>query len=164
MPNSSQGDLDAFPASGLGFNLEVAAGLCRASQTEHHWCQECFDMSRRAFEVTPERRKKVHFLAGCGTPHDDIAKVVGCSAKTLRKRFPRELDCAAIEANAQVAGYLFGNAKAGNFQAQKFWLEHRAGWRVPSECRKPLPKPKLVQPPRPLQIAGVIRSGSDAKL
>ena len=121
-------------------------------------------MSRKALEVTPQLSNKVRALAASGAPHDDIAKVVGCSAKTLRKHFRRELDCAAIEMNAQVAGYLFGNAKAGNFQAQKFWLEHRAGWRVPSECRKPLPKPKLVQPPRPLQIAGVIRSGSDAKL
>jgi len=124
----------------------------------------CLDDPTDRYDNSEPVTAKVRALAASGAPHDDIAKVVGCSAKTLRKHFRRELDCAAIEMNAQVAGYLFANARGGNFQAQKFWLEHRAGWRIRSECRQPLPKPKLVQPPKPLQIAGIIRSGSDAKL
>ena len=94
-------------------------------------------MSRRAFEVTPERRKKVHFLAGCGTPHDDIAKVVGCSAKTLRKRFRDELDRGVAETNAMISGFLFNAAKAGNIAAIIFWLKTRAHWRERGEADGP---------------------------
>ena len=60
---------------------------------------------------------------------DDIAKIVGCAPKTLRKRFREELDRGVAEANAMVAGYLFNSAKQGNVTAQIFWLKTRGGGR-----------------------------------
>jgi len=86
-------------------------------------------MARKAFVVTDATREKVRYLAGVGVPQDDIAKIVGCAPKTLRKRFRDELDRGVAEANAQVSGYLFAAAKAGNIAAIIFWLKTRANWR-----------------------------------
>ena len=49
-------------------------------------------MARTVFVVNDALREKVRHLAGLGVPQDDIAKIVGCAPKTLRKRFRDELD------------------------------------------------------------------------
>jgi hypothetical protein len=71
-------------------------------------------MPRTAFVVTHEMREKVRYFAGLGGRQDDIAKMIGCAPKTLRKRFRSELDRGVAEANATMSGYLFAAAKAGN--------------------------------------------------
>jgi hypothetical protein len=86
-------------------------------------------MARPAFVVTAAMREKVQYLAGLGVPQDDIATIVGCAPKTLRKRFREELDRGVAEANAVVAGCLFNSAKQGNVSAQIFWMKTRAHWR-----------------------------------
>ena len=86
-------------------------------------------MTRPAFVVDDAMRERVRYLAGVGVRQDDIARIIGCAPKTLRKRFRDELDRGAAEANASVAGYLFNSAKAGNVAAQIFWLKTRAHWR-----------------------------------
>ena len=86
-------------------------------------------MARAQFKPTEELRAKVRQLSTFGVSQDDVAKIVECSPKTLRKHFRRELDRGAAEANAAIAGYLFQNAKAGNVAAQIFWLKTRARWK-----------------------------------
>ena len=86
-------------------------------------------MARAPFKPTDELRARVRQLAIVGLPQDDIAKLVRCSPKTLRKHFRRELDEGGAEANALVAGFLFQAAKAGNVAAQIFWLKTRAQWK-----------------------------------
>jgi hypothetical protein len=86
-------------------------------------------MARRAFVVNAAVRDKVRHLAGVGVSQDDIAKIIGCAPKTLRKRCRDDLDRGVAEANATVSGYLFAAAKAGNVTAQIFWLKTRARWR-----------------------------------
>ena len=86
-------------------------------------------MARPAFVVTEAMCERVRYLAGLGVPQEELAKIIGCCPKTLRKRFRDELDRGAAEANASVAGYLFNSAKAGNVAAQIFWLKTRAHWR-----------------------------------
>jgi hypothetical protein len=86
-------------------------------------------MARKAFGVTEATREKVRYLAGVGVPQDDIARIVGCAPKTLRKRLRDELDRGVAEANATISGYLFAAAKAGNIAAIIFWLKTRANWR-----------------------------------
>jgi hypothetical protein len=86
-------------------------------------------MARRAFVVNEAVREQVRHLAGVGVRQDDIARIIGCAPKTLRKRFRDDLDRGTAEAIATVAGYLFANAKAGNVAAQIFILKTRAGWR-----------------------------------
>jgi hypothetical protein len=85
-------------------------------------------MARKPFVVNDAMREKVRHLAGLGVRQDDLAKLVGCSPKTLRKRCRDDLDCGVAEANALVSGYLFANVKAGNVAAQIFWLKTRAHW------------------------------------
>ena len=86
-------------------------------------------MARKAFVVNDVMREKVRYLAGVGVRQDDIAKIIGCAPKTLRKRLRDELDRGVAEANATISGYLFAAAKAGNITAIIFWLKTRANWR-----------------------------------
>jgi hypothetical protein len=86
-------------------------------------------MARPAFVVNDAMRERVRYLAGLGVRQEDIAKIIGCAPKTLRKRFRDELDRGVAEANATVSGYLFAAAKAGNITAIIFWLKTRAHWR-----------------------------------
>src|SRR5438105_8324677 len=96
-------------------------------------------MARRAFVVNAAVRDKVRHLAGVGVSQDDIAKIVGCAPKTLRKRCRDDLDRGVAEANATVSGYLFAAAKAGNVTAQIFWLKTRAHWREGKAPDNPIP-------------------------
>ena len=82
-------------------------------------------MARKPFVVNDATREKVRHLAGLGVSQDDIARIVQCSPKTLRKRCRDDLDCGAAEANAIVSGCLFAAAKDGNIAAQIFWLKSR---------------------------------------
>ena len=86
-------------------------------------------MARKAFVVNEATRERVRYLAGVGVPQDDIATIIGCAPKTLRKRLRDELDRGVAEANATISGYLFAAAKAGNITAIIFWLKTRAHWR-----------------------------------
>ena len=86
-------------------------------------------MARQAFAVNEGVRERVRHLAGVGVRQDDIARIIGCAPKTLRKRLRDELDRGVAEANATIAGYLFAAAKAGNIAAIIFWLKTRARWR-----------------------------------
>ena len=95
-------------------------------------------MARRAFVVNAAVRDKVRHLAGVGVSQDDIAKIVGCAPKTLRKRCRDDLDRGVAEANATVSGYLFASAKAGNVTAQIFWLKTRAHWREKTAPEDPI--------------------------
>src|SRR5207237_3685684 len=81
---------------------------------------------RRAFVVNDALRERVRYLAGVGVPQDDIAKIICCAPKTLRKRFPDDLDRGVAEANATMCGYLFAAAKGGNIAAIIFSLKKRA--------------------------------------
>jgi hypothetical protein len=96
-------------------------------------------MPRKAFVVNEAVREKVRHLAGIGVRQDDIARIVGCAPKTLRKRCRDDLDRGVAEANALVSGYLFAAAKEGNVTAQIFWLKTRARWRERSAQEEPAP-------------------------
>jgi hypothetical protein len=111
-------------------------------------------MARKAFVANEATREKVRYLAGLGLPQDDIARIVGCAPKTLRKRFRDELDRGIAEATAMISGYLFASAKGGNTTAQIFWLKTRAGWReggaaggaIQDRGAEPRTQPVLVLP------------------
>src|ERR1044071_7271384 len=93
-------------------------------------------MGRRPHKPDPSQRKQVEAMAAYGIPEIDIARVIGIDPKTLRKCYRDELDLGEAKANAQVAGFLFTNAKNGNVTAQIFWLKTRAKWReTPLELR-----------------------------
>src|SRR5580704_3047121 len=95
-------------------------------------------MSKIAFVVNDALREKARYLAGLGVRQDDIAKIIGCAPKTLRKRLRDELDRGVAEANATISGYLFAAAKAGNIAAIIFWLKTRAHWREGAPPNEPI--------------------------
>jgi hypothetical protein len=96
-------------------------------------------MARQVFAVNEAVRERVRHLAGLGVRQDDVARIIGCSPKTLRKRLRDELDRGVAEANATIAGYLFAAAKAGNIAAIIFWLKTRAHWRERNATDEPVP-------------------------
>src|SRR5947209_1206373 len=60
-------------------------------------------MARKPFVVNETVREKVRHLAGVGVRQDDIARIIGCAPKTLRKRCRDDLDRGVAEANAVVS-------------------------------------------------------------
>ena len=96
-------------------------------------------MARTAFVVNDAMRERVRYLAGIGVRQEDIAKIIGCAPKTLRKRLRDELDRGVAEANATIAGSLFAKAKGGDTPAQIFWLKTRAHWREKTAPDDPVP-------------------------
>ena len=95
-------------------------------------------MARKPFVVNETVREKVRHLAGVGVRQDDIARIIGCTAKTLRKQCRDDLDRGVAEANAIVSGSLFTAAKGGNVTAQIFWLKTRAQWRETAVPEQPV--------------------------
>jgi hypothetical protein len=69
-------------------------------------------------QTDPSQRRQVEALAAYSIPADNISRIVGIDAKTLRKYYREELDLGEVKANAQVAGFLFNSAKKGNVSAQ----------------------------------------------
>lgn len=88
---------------------------------------------RPAWQPTAKDRETVRTLAGYGVTQDKIAAMLRITDRTLRKYCRDELDTGATEANAQVAQSMYRMAIRGpysvRFQAAKFWLAARAGWR-----------------------------------
>jgi hypothetical protein len=82
-------------------------------------------MSRILFEPTDELRRKVRRYASYGLPDDDIALLAGCSAKTLRKHFQKELDTGLSERKALVADGLMNAVHGGNIAAGNVNLTRR---------------------------------------
>lgn len=88
-------------------------------------------MSRPPYEPSEKDRASVRALTAYGAPQADIAAVIGCDEKTLRKHFREELDTGAVQANAKVAESLYKKATSegpSSVAAAIFWLKARAGW------------------------------------
>src|SRR4051795_10354345 len=81
---------------------------------------------------TPKQRNEAQVLAGVGLPHSQIALLLGCDEKTLRKHLHDELDLGAAKATARVARTLFEKALGGDVASMIFWLKVRAGWKESS--------------------------------
>src|SRR6185437_12189264 len=89
-------------------------------------------MIRPAFEPTDERRRQAETLAGLGLTQDQIALIIGCDPKTLRKHFDHELKVGDARATEKVAKSLFERATSGEGRdavtAAIFWMKARAKW------------------------------------
>jgi hypothetical protein len=94
-------------------------------------------MTRKAFLATDAMRKKVRSWAARGHRQEDIATIIGCDAKTLRKHFRHELDLGMAEANGEIVDSLFANAKKGNVAAQIYLAKTRLHWRECDAAERP---------------------------
>src|SRR5438270_13647601 len=87
-------------------------------------------MARKPFAVNETVREKVRHLAGVGVRQDDIAKIIGCAPKTLRKRCRDDLDRGVAWATTVICGALFAAAKGGRDTARSIRRTARAQWPV----------------------------------
>ena len=78
---------------------------------------------------TDAMRQTVQLHATVGTTQEDIARIIGIDAKTLRKHYRDELDLSRAKANATIGGALFNKAKGGDTAAMIFWMKTQAGWK-----------------------------------
>jgi hypothetical protein len=85
--------------------------------------------SGRAIEITDAMRADVRRFAEIGAPHAIIARIMGMSATTLKRRCRAELDAGIEVANARIALTLFETAMGGNTTAMLWWEKTRAGRR-----------------------------------
>lgn len=85
----------------------------------------------KAFKPTDEERKLVEQMSAVGIPQESICLVIrdGIDDKTLRKHFRRELDTAAVKANAKIGGTLYNKAINGDTTAAIWWSKSRMGWK-----------------------------------
>ena len=89
-------------------------------------------VGRKRFEPTEYQRKQVTTMAGYGMIPDQIAKVIGISAPTLRLHFDSELEDGLAKATFNMTQTLYQqatNKDKPNVVAAIFWLKARAGWR-----------------------------------
>ena len=86
---------------------------------------------RPTFEPKDEHRRIVKIMAGFTIPQEQIALALEISEKTLRKHFKRELQIAAAQVHAQLAGNLLRLSNGNDGTALKATLEGlrmRFGW------------------------------------
>src|SRR3954447_25384099 len=75
-----------------------------------------------------EDRNQAEMLSGIGLPHRQIAVLIGCDEKTLRKHLGEELQGGDAKETAKVAQCLFSKAMSGDTASMIFWMKVRAGW------------------------------------
>jgi len=85
--------------------------------------------ARVTIEITDAMRADVRRFAEIGTPYAVIARIMGMSATTLKRRCRAELDAGVEVANARIALTLFETAMNGNTTALLWWEKTRAGRR-----------------------------------
>ena len=80
-------------------------------------------------EFTAEERNQAEVLSGIGLPHRQIAVLLACDEKTLRKHLGEELTRGDAKATAKIAQSLFSKAMSGDTASMIFWMKVRAGWK-----------------------------------
>jgi hypothetical protein len=89
-------------------------------------------MSRNAHKPTAESRNMVQLLTGMGSGADDVARVLGVTARTIFRHYRVELDRGVAVANMNVAQSLYRKAMGNGPQSVAaciFWMKTRGGWR-----------------------------------
>jgi len=84
---------------------------------------------RPAYEPDAKTREQVKAIGAMGHSAEDIGKVIGLSAPTIRKYYMHELEVGQIEALAMVAQSLHKQALKGHVTACIFILKCKGGWK-----------------------------------
>jgi hypothetical protein len=85
-------------------------------------------VGRPFHKPTSQTRKLVELAAAVGTPHHDIAKLIGTGTRQLLRDYPEEVALGKIRANVKIGGTLYNAAIRGNITAMIFWQKCQAGW------------------------------------
>ena len=100
-------------------------------------------------KVTHESRKLVESASGMGLRHEVISNLVGCSEKTLRKRYRKELSDGIAKAHYNVAKTTYERAMKGD-RTMLIWYEKtRMGMRETVQVTTPPGEPLHSVPGEP---------------
>lgn len=89
---------------------------------------------RPPHEATARTRAVVQVMHAHGIPHRIIAKVIGCTANTLRKHYRDDLRDASLQVEASMGAVIVSAARNGAWGAAKYWLMTHSKdprWRTP---------------------------------
>jgi len=78
---------------------------------------------RPAFIPSKAKRKLVEIMVAVGTKQPEIARALGCDAKTLRKHFADELDNGLARRRAAMLAAQYQAGLKGNATAQQRFLD-----------------------------------------
>ena len=106
-----------------------AVSIAPASPAPAHAPDASCKNRRAPIEITDAMRANVRRFAEIGTPYAIIARIMGMSVTTLKRRCRAELDAGVEVANARIALTLFETAMNGNTTAMLWWEKTRAGRR-----------------------------------
>lgn len=92
---------------------------------------------RPPFEITDQVCKKAETLAAQGLTMEQIAAVLGIGVRTVYEKqaefpqFSQAIEDGRAKGIATISNALFQNAKGGDIQAQKYYLNNRdnANWK-----------------------------------
>jgi len=82
----------------------------------------------REHEPTEKTKSQVMQASGLGLPQEQIAALLGVTAKTLRKHYEIELGLGKAQASAQIAKSLFNKALKGDTTAMIWWTKAQMRW------------------------------------
>ena len=86
------------------------------------------EMGRPKFEPTPETEKICSLGVAFGLNHAQIAKLVGCSPKTLRKHFSHALETGKERLVMSLGTKLYSKAMKGDTVSAIFLAKTKAGF------------------------------------
>ena len=85
-------------------------------------------MPRPPFEPTPEQERVCSLGVAFGLTHEQIAKLVGCDAKTLRKHFRNALETGKEKLTMAIGSQLYKKAMNGDTISAIFLAKTKAGF------------------------------------
>jgi len=81
-----------------------------------------------AHEPTDAFKELVETSSGLGLPQEQIAALIGITAKTLAKHYKTELIVGKAKASSAIANTLFNKAQAGDTTAMIWWTKAQMRW------------------------------------
>ena len=85
-------------------------------------------MPRPPFEPTPEQERVCSLGVAFGLTHEQIAKLVGCDAKTLRKHFRNALETGKEKLTMAIGSQLYKKAMNGDTISAIFLAKTKGGF------------------------------------
>jgi hypothetical protein len=70
-------------------------------------------------------------MGAIGLTTEQMAMLLGCTPSEVTAHYAREVEHGLAAITAEVAASLVAAARAGDVQAQRYWLEVRAKWKAP---------------------------------
>ena len=83
---------------------------------------------RPNFKPTPEQEKVCSLGVGFGLTHEQIGKLVGCSAKTVRKHFEHALETGKERLTMDIGSQLYKKAMNGDTISAIFLAKTKGGF------------------------------------